>query len=148
MSNEQAERRPARVVVVEDDAETRRALELAISLAGHRCATAHSIDAALALCTRATFDCMILDEQLGTDSGLALAATLRRVPELRPSRIVLVSGLSSLQLRGVSEHGTVDVVMQKPVDFQALLAAVAESVDYEKPTAAQLRSDALPAGGA
>lgn len=141
MSNDPVERRPARVLVVEDDAEARRALELSISLAGHRCASAHTIDAALALCTRATFDCMILDEQLGTDSGLALAATLRRVPELRPARIVLVTGVSSLQLRGAGEQGTVDVVMQKPVDFNALLAAVAESVDYEKPTAAQLRGD-------
>lgn len=131
--------RPARVLLVEDEPEALNAYRLAITLGGHRCATATSIDAALSLCTRARFDCMILDEQLGTDSGLALAATLKRVPELRPTRIVMVSGMHSTVFRGASEAGLIDALMQKPIDLEALLSAVAASVEFETPTAAQLR---------
>ena len=124
----------ARVIIVDDEPESLKAMQTAVTLSGHRCATASTTEEALAQCMRTRFECMLLDEVLGDDSGLGLAATLRRLGPLRPVRILMVSGLPDELFQEAIKDGVIDGFMQKPVTLSELLAGVESSLACDPPT--------------
>ena len=113
-----------RVIVVDDHAESRRMTAGVLSAYGCACAEADGAAQALSLCLEEHFDCMLLDEVLGDDSGLALAARLRALPGARPARIVIVSGLAAELFGDALREGSIDGYLEKPVGVAELLSAV------------------------
>ena len=67
---------------------------------------------------------MLLDEVLGEDSGLSLAAQLHAAPDSRPRRIVMVSGLAPQFFEEAIRDGVIDGFLEKPVTLEELLARV------------------------
>ena len=125
----------ARVLIVDGEEAARHSLEAAVALSGHRCTSAATVDEAFALCARSAFDCLLLDEQLGTASGLGLARSLDRLPDLRPAKIFMVSGADYEHFAEAISTGVVDGFLAKPVDLASLMLAVSGSVTVEKPQA-------------
>ena len=114
----------ARVIVVDDHPDSCRALTGALELAGLPCVATNGAAEALAACARERFACMLLDEVLGDDSGLALAAQLHASPASRPRRILMVSGLAPDFFDEALRDGVIDGFIEKPVGLAELLAAV------------------------
>jgi DNA-binding response OmpR family regulator len=113
-----------RVIVVDDHPESRHTTASVLAVHGHACAEAGNAEQALALCLGERFACMLLDEVLGEDSGLALAARLRALPQARPARILMMSGLAPEFFEDARREGLIDGYLEKPVGMAELLAAV------------------------
>lgn len=113
-----------RLLVVDDHDESRAMLESALSIGGYDCALAAGPEQALALCAGERFDCMLLDEVLGEDSGLALADRLHAMPDHRPRRILMVSGLAPDFFALALRDGVIDGFIEKPVGLGELLDGV------------------------
>ena len=115
---------PAHLLIVDDHPDSRQIMELAADLAGHTHVAAASAAEALRECRAGRFDCMLLDEVLGEDSGLELAESLHGQAQ-RPARVVIVSGLAPELFETARRDGVVDFVLEKPVRLEELLAAIA-----------------------
>jgi CheY-like chemotaxis protein len=110
------------IVLVEDDADQRLALKLALELAGYSVREAAHAGEALALQRERASPVLITDIFMPESDGLeAIAAFRREFPE---TKIIAVSGggqrakqdyLAAAKLMGV------DATLQKPFDIEALL---------------------------
>ena len=113
-------RGPLRILVVEDDEATRRAITQALGALGHGITTADSVASASAL-VDAPFDLLISDIGLPDGTGHDV---LRRVRAARPIPAIALSGfgldddLRRSLAAGFAEHLT------KPVDLSTLEAAI------------------------
>ena len=113
--------RSIRILVVEDDLDTARALYLLLTRAGHTVKTASTASAAISAGLSEHFDLLLCDFGLPDGTG---ADVLRKITSERPIKGVAVSGFGmdtdiqkSLEA-GFSEHLT------KPVDFETLHIAI------------------------
>ena len=89
-----APRRPARILVVDDEESMRHYLSLALRRAGHEPFPADGGEAALELCRRGPFDAVLLDLRMPGMDGIAVLARIR---ELDPDASVLM----------MTAHGTI-----------------------------------------
>ena len=111
--------RKARVLAVDDDADTTATVRALVEMDGHRCYTAQSGADALALCKRHHFDCMFLDERLGPLSGLAVAQRLGGSDStMRPTHIVLLTGLPREDFLSALRDRTIDSYLRKPATLE------------------------------
>ena len=110
------------IVLVEDDADQRVALKLALELAGYSVREASHAGEALALQRERESPVLITDIFMPESDGFEAIAAFRR--EFPATRIVAVSGggqrarhdyLASAKLMGV------DATLQKPFEIEALL---------------------------
>lgn len=112
-----------RVLVVDDDAEVRFALELVLR-DGFEVVAVPDGEAALAALARTRFDAMLTDEHLPRGpGGEALAEAARRLQPGLESRTIIVSG--SGPLRAAAAPARIPR-MRKPFDGAALRAALIE----------------------
>ena len=118
-----------RVLLVEDDAAVRQAIERALVRFGCRVTPAAAARDALAAIQDAAFDVVLTDVHMPEHDGLWLwrAATARR-PELR-GRFIFMSGSSTRQ--AIAERAPGERFLAKPFDLVRLdaeIRAVAQSV--------------------
>jgi len=127
---EPAVQRPGRtepdcIALVEDDDRVREALAFQLSSVGFRVVPFPTAEHLLAgdVCS---FDCLLADIFLPTMNGLELQEQLRQLTRFVP--IVFITGRADLAL-GVEamKRGAVDV-LEKPLDDDALLDAIARGV--------------------
>ncbi len=113
---------PLRVVVVDDNQALRENLAECLEAEGHVVSMAADGHDALALLERAERpDVVVLDLIMPGLGGREVAATLRRRPDLRELRLVLMTGRATATC-GWPEF---DAVLEKPFGLGELLAAVA-----------------------
>ncbi len=116
--------RPAgslRILLVEDDADTRRVMARLLAARGHRVATADGVAAAARSAEGADFDLLVSDLGLPDGSGLDLIRTLR---SRGPIAGIALSGHGmDDDLRRSREAGFVEH-LTKPVDFRSLEDAI------------------------
>jgi FixJ family two-component response regulator len=114
------------VYVVDDDEDVRKALGRLLTSAGWNVVDFESPRAFLDGFDRATCSCLVLDLAMPEIGGLDLQRMLE--PEARTLPIVFLTGhgdvASSVQ---AMKHGAMDF-LQKPVDDEVLLAAVASAM--------------------
>lgn len=108
-----------RVIVVDDDADIVASLVMRLEMDGHECVGVTSASEALRACRKQRFDCMVLDAQLGTAAGLAVAERLAASP-MRPNHIVILTGHPKNDFEAPLRNGLIDAYVQKPVDVAAL----------------------------
>lgn len=111
------------ILIVEDDAILGRLWTLALRKGGHDAAHASSASAARKALMVRPADMIILDLNLGSESGLTLATLASYV---NPDCRVIVATGSQLFPRGelFSMDGSIAAVMRKPVDLCEMLAMV------------------------
>jgi len=121
-----ARAQPTRLLVVDDNDDAAQSLALALRFEGHEVETAADGEAALRLLDRFTPAAAILDIGLPRMNGYELAAALRADP--RTQRIVLIAltGYGRGPDRRRALDAGFDEHLVKPVEFDKLLARLAE----------------------
>ena len=116
----------ATVLVVDDDADARRLLQLCLERGGHRVVTAASADEGLALARRVRPGVVLLDLLMPGRDGWATLAALQTDPVLARTPVIIVS---TIDARDIGFALGVDGYVTKPVDRALLLEVVERGLD-------------------
>lgn len=111
-----------RLLLVDDDPDFRRLLARALERRGFAVATAASAQEAARCLEAATPDGAVVDMKLDQASGLELIAPLRQASATM--RIVVLTGFASIATTVEAIKRGADNYLAKPVDMEALLAAI------------------------
>lgn len=107
-----------RILVVEDDRSSRRALVALLRLSGFEALPASTVAEGMEMLQEGP-DCLILDLMLPDGNGGRILAHVRE--KQLPIRVVVTTGaIDSREMLTVSP-APADVVMQKPVDYHVLI---------------------------
>jgi signal transduction histidine kinase len=123
---DQPEREPLRILLVDDHADTREALQKLLSRRGYEVEAAESVQSALDLASKTHFDLLVSDIGLPDGSGLDIMQALRDTQHMRG---IALSGFGMQQdidrskAAGFAEH------LIKPVNFSQLQAAITKQQD-------------------
>ncbi|MDJ0388480.1 response regulator [Roseomonas sp. E05] len=114
-----------RVLIVEDDADVARLLQMMLSQHGWEGQVAHDAAAAFAELGRQHFDALTLDLMLPDEDGLSLLRRLRQRPDGRGLPVVVVSAIADQRRRALNGDamGVVDW-LDKPIDQGRLREAL------------------------
>ncbi len=126
-----------RLLLVEDDADTRETLAYALELAGFQVRTAGDGDRGLELAAQWEPDLMLLDLLMRRLHGEQLIEALQRDPSLRKIPVIVISGLPAGSAPAAFAH------VQKPFALQELIRAVRAALGESGPGPADA---ARPAG--
>ncbi|MBL8920386.1 MAG: response regulator [Myxococcaceae bacterium] len=111
-----APRRPARVLVVDDDSVMRRAHEKLLAAEGHEVQTAEDGEAALALLEREWVDLVLLDMLMPKLNGLEVLTRLRADPRTVDLPVLMCSGNDDMEdIVRCIELGADDYLLKPPV---------------------------------
>jgi CheY-like chemotaxis protein len=113
---------PLRILVVDDNADVARMLQVLLRFKGHEARIAFDGPAAIETAMLFRPDVVLLDFTLPGMSGVEAAAELRCLPELLACRLVAVTGHGEERLPSPSPF---DHHFQKPVDSAALFGYLA-----------------------
>ena len=124
--------RPIRILVVDNDAPTRRLLSEALSSASsYEVVTVRNAEEALVVFQRSPgFDLLLTDLALPGMSGMELTRKIRQASG-HIAIIVLTSELTDRSLAGALEAGA-DDYLQKPVDLRRLRSAIADLIEVHR----------------
>ena len=113
-----------RLLIVEDDLKTARALAAGLERAGFSIATAHSGEEGFFLLNAESFDLVVLDWMLPGLSGIELCRRLRARPQTQSLPIIMLTarGEESERVRGLAT-GADDYIV-KPFSVPELLARI------------------------
>ncbi|MEZ4316212.1 MAG: response regulator [Myxococcota bacterium] len=105
-----------RVLIIDDNADSTLALRMLLELEGHEVEVAHDGRSGLEACARSLPEVVLCDLVLpdmhGTDVGRALPSGARKIA---------VTGHDPADVRAACESAGFALVMQKPLDLDALL---------------------------
>jgi diguanylate cyclase (GGDEF)-like protein len=118
----------ARVLVVEDDEATRRALRALLDDAGYVCDEASDGERAVATMRHSRFDLVLLDLGLPGMSGADVHSYLRRDSRTRFLPIVFLTAHSDRQVKLEQLEAGAEDFIAKPYDADELLARVGAAV--------------------
>jgi two-component system, LuxR family, response regulator FixJ len=128
--NETVAETGGRLAVVEDDARMRQALSFQLGTAGFRVATYSSAEKFLEALAAMEVDCIVADIYLPRMNGLKLQEELNRTVPY--ASIVFITGHGDLSLgMHAMRKGAVDF-LEKPLDDEALLSAIARGTDLSR----------------
>jgi DNA-binding NtrC family response regulator len=117
---------PARILIVDDEPETARAIERMTRHFGHEVAVASSAEEALARFAEDGFDVVVTDVHLGTVDGLALLRSLNeRAPDVP---VVLITGRASVDSAMEAIHAGAYEYLDKPLRLEALGRVIERAV--------------------
>jgi CheY-like chemotaxis protein len=113
-------------MVVDDDADTRDILRVALEQAGAKVVTAHSVDAALATYRQSPPHAVITDIRMGMSDGYALIKTIRETDkEYRGTTpVIAVTGFASLDDERRAMAASFNAYITKPFYLEDVVAAV------------------------
>jgi CheY-like chemotaxis protein len=120
LAGRQPRPRRRRILVIEDDAELREAMQETLALRGHEVMSAGDGRSALQQMRASRPDIVILDLMLPIMDGWQFRAELKRDPALAETPVVVISGNDSATAAAVDA----DLYMTKPIDPPALLNAI------------------------
>jgi DNA-binding NtrC family response regulator len=111
-------RKPATVLIVDDEAGLRRVLERYLERQGYRVLSAGTAESAYELLASEAADALLLDIHLPTMSGLALyLAIIHRWPALEGHIAIMTGDAEAAEVRSWLEHHRC-AVLRKPFNLQ------------------------------
>ena len=119
-----------RVMVIEDNADAARGLQLLLQADGHQAAVCHSGLEALNSARQFDPDVVLLDLGLPGKDGYQVASELRQEESLRDVLIVAISGYSESREPPLADGSAIDHHLVKPVSFDALRSLLAREVEH------------------
>jgi signal transduction histidine kinase/ActR/RegA family two-component response regulator len=122
----------ARILLVDDNADGRGTLALALATIGHDVRTAADAFEALQIAADYRPDVAVLDIGLPVMDGYELAARLRQLPG-RPIRMIAVTGYGQAGDKARAIAAGFHAHFVKPVDFDALLSTIERLAAEELP---------------
>jgi|HubBroStandDraft_6_1064221.scaffolds.fasta_scaffold42293_1 two-component system response regulator HydG len=132
----------SRVLIVDDNAEMREALEMVFSVGGHACEVVSDAIAALEVVDRETFDVVISDVVMDGMSGLELLDRLKRTHPALPVVVITAEGGVAQAVEAV-KRGAFEYVV-KPCGADELRRIVASALDGRRHPAEIRRATPLP----
>ena len=117
-------RRTLRCLVVDDNVDAARMLELALSLEGHQVRLAFDGYDAVEAAAEFQPDAVVLDIGLPRMNGYEAARGIRRIPGLGGVLIIAATGYGQDIDREKSRDAGFDLHLVKPIDLDALLHAI------------------------
>jgi DNA-binding NtrC family response regulator len=132
-------RKPATVLIVDDEAGLRRVLERFLERQGYRVLSAGTAESAYEILATETADALLLDIHLPTMSGLALyLAIIHRWPVLEGHIAIMTGDAEAEEVRTWLEHHRCTVI-RKPFNLQQVATWVASALQRDR------ESDAMDA---
>lgn len=123
-----------KVMLVDDDSDSRESLRLLLVAAGYRVACARNGADALASIDAWQPDLVVMDYVMPTMDGAALANALRARPSTRHIGLVMTSGLSEDMVRPVCS--SYDAYVHKPYRLETVLDALHRALSSRPEAAA------------
>jgi len=111
---------PLRVLVVDDDLDTTESFRILFTLWGHHVETANDGPAALAAAAAFRPDVVLLDIMMPGMDGYEVARRLRRMPELRETLLIALTGLGRPADVADARAAGFDRHLVKPADLAEL----------------------------
>jgi len=116
----------ARLLIIDDDANTLASLSRAFRLAGHEATVCDSAARALVLAKAEPFDLILSDVVMPGRDGIALLEDLKNVGVTSP--VVMMSGQASIEMAiRATRLGAIDF-LEKPISTEKLLVTVENAV--------------------
>jgi two-component system response regulator HydG len=134
---------PSRVLIVDDDAEMREALQAVLSADGHVCDLAVDAASAMAAVDRKTFDVVISDVRMDGMNGLELLDRIKRTHPALPFVVITGAGDVPKAVDAV-KRGAFDYVL-KPCGADELRRIVARALDVRRHPSEDARRSCPPA---
>jgi len=122
-SSLEAQIRPLRVLVVEDDPDTADSMQILLELLGYQAGVAYSGIAAVPTARHFQPDVVLCDLALPGMDGFAVAAALRQEPDLARVRLIAVSGYAP-ESAPCRQPTTFERHLVKPVALEELQATL------------------------
>jgi two-component system NtrC family sensor kinase len=117
----------ASLLIIDDDRELVRLLEIDAAARGYRCACAGSLHEAVSLLDVGTFEVALVDLTLGSDSGHEVMRQLKaHTPDME---IIVISGTASLASAIRSYELSAFAFVQKPFSSDQLFATIERAVE-------------------
>lgn len=117
------ERRPVRVLFVEDDRSVAQMYKLKLELDGYRVDVAFDGETAIEMASTETPDIIFLDNRLPKLDGLGVLQALRADPKTKDVRVVILSNYSQRELGDRVANLGVLAFLKKTETTPAMLAA-------------------------
>src|SRR5262245_32306356 len=117
----------ARVIVVDDDAEIRSALEMTLGYEGHTVRQAARGREALELIGKEPFDLVLLDVKMPGMDGIEVLTRLRE--NGFSGSVIMISGHADIELAVKAVKGGAFDFLEKPLDQERLLLAVRNALN-------------------
>ena len=111
---------PMRILVVEDDDDSREGLRLLLEASGHRVETAATGPDGLEKLVTGEHDAAIVDIDLPGMNGYEIARRARRLPALSGVRLIALTGYGRDKDRAAAEDAGFNLHLTKPVSFATL----------------------------
>ncbi len=115
-----------RVLILDDNVDAAQTLGALLELGGHEIELAHTGREAIERAPRFLPDVAFLDIGLPDMTGYDVARALRQAPSLERTRLVALTGWGAPQDRAHSREAGFDVHLTKPVNLEAIAAALPE----------------------
>lgn len=122
---------PARVLIVEDDAQITQAMGVRLRAQGYDVLSADSAEKGLDLVSSKEPDLVVMDIQLPNKDGLTALTEIHDQPRTRQTPVVIVSACSNEKAHAL-ELGA-SFFVDKPYAFSSLLAAIRRSLGQAPP---------------
>jgi two-component system, sensor histidine kinase len=109
-----------RILVVEDDDDSREGLRVLLEASGHRVETAANGLDGLQKLVASKPDTAIVDIDLPGINGYEIARRARRLPELNGVRLIALTGYGRAKDRAAARDAGFNLHLTKPVSFSIL----------------------------
>ncbi len=118
-----------KILVIEDDPVARADLEARLEANGYIVARAADAASAMTVVNRERPDLILLDLGLPAGDGFLVLERLRKIESLAAIPVLVVTGRSDPETRKRVEALGVPPVLVKPLQTEALLAAISEALE-------------------
>ena len=118
-----------KVLVIEDDPVARADLQARLKAQGYTVALAADAASAVTVVNRERPDLILLDLGLPAGDGFLVLERLRKIESLAAIPVLVITGRSDPETRKRVEAMGVAPVLVKPVQTEALLAAISEALE-------------------
>ena len=125
----QSRRSRQKILVIEDDPVARADLQARLKAQGYTVALAADAASAVTVVNRERPDLILLDLGLPAGDGFLVLERLRKIAPLAAIPVLVITGRSDPETRKRVEAMGVAPVLVKPVQTEALLAAISEALE-------------------
>ena len=119
----EAQEKPKRILLVDDDQEIVESMRLALSAKGYQVLVARDGNQGLVLCEREDPDLVILDMMMPKRSGFLVLEKLRRTRPV-PLKVVMITANEGSRHKAYAEMLGVDDYIRKPFAMDRLMESV------------------------